>query len=146
MASFDTSTNCVSESFRRVVGEVVKLKVGTRFSALRGIKFDIDSMVDMVTEDLLFGMQANVTAVKGKRSSETKTDRDTVTKLFPKTWFDHFKQDCFPKWLLTKYPADYETVLVEIAKHHTTITTVTRMCPHLHTDPSNKHIEFLVRE
>lgn len=30
----------------------------------------------------------------------------------PKTWWDHFKQDKFPKWLLKRFPAKYENIEV----------------------------------
>lgn len=36
------------------------------------------------------------------------------TLSFPATWFDHFKQDCFPSWLLRKFPAKFKTKNIEI--------------------------------
>ena len=32
----------------------------------------------------------------------------------PTTWWDHFKRDHFPKWLLAKYPAKYTTESVTL--------------------------------
>ena len=34
---------------------------------------------------------------------------ETLAIQTPKTWFDHFKQDHFPKWLLDRYPVEYVT-------------------------------------
>jgi hypothetical protein len=28
---------------------------------------------------------------------------------YPATWWEHFKQDCFPKWLLRRYPPKMKT-------------------------------------
>ena len=39
-----------------------------------------------------------------------QTESKTVTHEFfsPRTWWQHFKKEKFPKWLLKKYPVDFE--------------------------------------
>jgi hypothetical protein len=40
--------------------------------------------------------------------------RHTVS--YPATWWQHFKQDCFPKWLLERFPVQYNSnsVLLDV--------------------------------
>lgn len=43
-----------------------------------------------------------------------KEVRDTATFRTPKTWFQHFKQSCFPKWLLKRFPVDWHEEKIEV--------------------------------
>lgn len=56
----------------------------------------------------------------------------------PKTWFDHFKKDVFPKWLLDMFPVEYET-------HWKTVDlTFSARYPDFH--PANRMECVIVRE
>ena len=37
----------------------------------------------------------------------------TLTVSVPKSWWEHFKKDCFPDWLLRTWPAKFKTVSVK---------------------------------
>lgn len=52
----------------------------------------------------------------------------------PATWWDHFKQQHFPRWALSRWPAKYTKLL------HTSYP----LCPHgAYKWPHAKHIRFL---
>lgn len=57
----------------------------------------------------------------------------------PETWWDGFKKEHFPKWLLKKYPVKMKRVAIKINE--------TRVCPHLPVNTPFKtdklHFEFL---
>jgi hypothetical protein len=35
------------------------------------------------------------------------TEEKTISFKTPKTWWQHFKESCFPKWLLRRFPVKY---------------------------------------
>lgn len=43
-----------------------------------------------------------------------QTETGVVFEDIPKTWFDHFKLEVFPKWLLDKFPARTKTIYKKI--------------------------------
>ena len=62
-------------------------------------------------------------------------DKREVTKRIvshPLTWWDHFKLERFPQWLLARFPARM--------KHHEIECTVdiTRVCPHIAVPRDNR--------
>lgn len=56
------------------------------------------------------------------------------TEQVPTTWWHHFKQDCFPVWLLQKFPVKLRKV------------DGIRACPHLWQGRNEPHVEFLMWE
>lgn len=62
------------------------------------------------TDELNIGMKVDLTAYIYYESMGVYTH----TWTYPTTWWDHFKQECFPKWLLAKYPAKYTTESIEL--------------------------------
>jgi hypothetical protein len=68
---------------------------------------------------------------------ETWTEAVT-TALFPRTWWDHFKERWFPGWLEARYPVRYQSFTLTTHHYH--------VCPHLPSDPKDEHLLFLVYE
>lgn len=55
----------------------------------------------------------------------------------PATWWQHFKESCFPAWLLERFPVEY-------TKRAFTYQKETRLCPHGNFAwGDNSHISFL---
>ena len=82
-------------------------------------------------EDMLIQLQTSV-------YQEDLSSVETLVVRTPKTWFDHFKQDHFPKWLLEKYPVKYNT------ETKTIDLTFSVRYPDFH--PANKMPYVVVRE
>lgn len=70
-----------------------------------------------------------------------KTDRLVPTEIeVPKTWWDHWKLEHGPKWLIRKWPVEYKTISVtkEIHQHY--------VCPHISAkDERWPHIEWMYK-
>lgn len=47
-----------------------------------------------------------------------------VHKSFPKTWWDAFKLRWFPTWLLRRYPAELETIHVDVHEMYPTVPSI----------------------
>jgi hypothetical protein len=56
--------------------------------------------------------------------------------LVPKTWWQMFKGQYFPKWLLTKFPVQNTVIHREFAQYKA-------VCPHLYTDNYDKHLHWM---
>jgi hypothetical protein len=59
-------------------------------------------------------------------------ERVEQTVTYPITWVDAIKSRFFPKWLLRRYPASFNTIPVKII----------RVCPHLIEDRKERHLEW----
>ena len=70
-----------------------------------------------------------------------KVDRLVPTQIdFPATWWDHWKQDHGPKWLVKRWPVEYKTITVtkEIHQHY--------VCPHINAkDDRFPHIGWMYK-
>ena len=68
-----------------------------------------------------------------------KVDRLVPTQIdFPATWWDHWKQDHGPEWLVKRWPVKSKTTFVtkEIHQHY--------VCPHINVkDDRNQHIMWM---
>jgi len=58
---------------------------------------------------------------------------------FPKTWWDAFKIQYFPNWLLNRYPPKIETI-------HIDQPVYAAVCPHLQSDDKSFHLSFMAKE
>ncbi len=72
----------------------------------------------------------------------TEHKRETVDFEIPETWWDHFKQDCFPKWLLKYFP--FKTKKLNMEVHSTWNKYVTRVCPHTASKEERVHLNWIV--
>lgn len=61
-----------------------------------------------------------------------------IDKSWPKTWWDAFKERWFPTWAKLRWPIQYETLQVREKIYKC-------ICPHLGTDPTNTHLEWIYR-
>lgn len=59
---------------------------------------ELESCRNEVINDLVFRLKAELMAEK------LEDRKQTVTFEFPKSWWQHFKQEYFPKWLLNRFP------------------------------------------
>jgi hypothetical protein len=55
---------------------------------------------------------------------------------YPKDWWEAFKERWFPKFLLNRYPVEYE---IKTFKRE----VYTRICPHQSVTPRTSHFHFL---
>lgn len=64
---------------------------------------DVSVTLDAISRKAVLRLAATIYAEK----------HDSVEKVYfskPKTWWDAFKEEFFPAWLLKRYPARYETI------------------------------------
>lgn len=73
--------------------------------------------------------------------SENTSTTITEEYLFlPATWWQQFKVEYFPEWLLKYFPIAKKKYTI-LHEFHTT-----NICPHLETDPTKTHLEFLLSQ
>lgn len=75
----------------------------------------LDVIEDNVIDALVFRLEAEVMTEK----LEDRTQ--TTTFEVPKSWWQHFKQEWFPGWLLKRFPVKFESYFkTVIFKHYAT--------------------------
>src|SRR4030042_1995333 len=97
------------EHLEEIVLKRLKIMVGSQIgqSVLAAARVDIAR--DVIDDDLFIKLQTYLLAEE-LEAQTVEYGGDTVkrTYLFPSTWWQHFKQDYFPDWLLGGFPMQYE--------------------------------------
>jgi len=74
---------------------------------------------------------------------ESVVESDEIDHLsFPATWFEQFKGQYFPRWLLKRFPV----VQKKYPYHRKVITKLMKVCPHLNVKSQYDHLEFFLKE
>jgi hypothetical protein len=80
------------------------------------IKVPLDIKVSEYKNDLYRDMAyqfcVGVQAAIYYEELESKVIQEHSCLVNPKTWWDHFKQDCMPKWFTDMFPIKYETQII----------------------------------
>lgn len=99
---------------------------------LMGINGKVSTYMDSHIKRLVLQLETWILAGEHK---EHYTYRQT-----PKTWWQHFKKEVFPKWLLGKFPVEYDEETIQIKGK-------TYVCPHANVKwPNRKHLEFMTQD
>ena len=63
--------------------------------------------LELVPDKLIGGIRARLSLyIRGEQLQNNTTE---ITFRYPKNWWEHFKKAKFPKWLLKKYPVEYDS-------------------------------------
>jgi hypothetical protein len=66
-------------------------------------------------------------------------EKISVHEKYPADWWQAFKERWFPACLLRRFPVHYKRIDIEERKFGA-------VCPHLHDDPQDKHLTWLVEQ
>lgn len=64
----------------------------------------VSGSLEVILRDRVESLGKELTAFHDLPLEPLKTVQDLATFKTPKTWFQHFKADLFPLWLLKKFP------------------------------------------
>lgn len=70
--------------------------------------------LEIVVRDVAERMGKELVAMVNLPEEHLKTVEDYATFQTPKTWFQHFKNDHFPLWLLRKFPVKYHEEKIKV--------------------------------
>lgn len=82
---------------------------------------------------------------QGETTSETRTVTEKATFQVFASWTDHLKfrlKGKLPPWLAIRLTVRYQVVTKEVSV--TVPVTIIRACPHPYTEPSERHVYFLL--
>jgi hypothetical protein len=96
---------------------------------LRSLRFE--EVHDLVADEIVYTIRAYLLGSNVKREVV-----DSVK--VPETWWDAFKAQYFPYWLLRRFP-DRARYIDENVVH-------THVCPHLNVTEEREHLQFLTPE
>lgn len=90
------------QEFGRVLLSRLK-QVATMCIGEHAIKnMDLRALRDDMTDSIIFSLRTNI-------ATEQLSEREkTVTFKYPSSWWQQFKMQKFPAWLLKKYPVQYK--------------------------------------
>jgi hypothetical protein len=125
-----------AERYKRALFDVINFRVEERLSELelRCSNVRLDAHHDMALRHLVFALDAWAAA-----GQKVEVYVHETTVRWPATWWQHFKQAWFPRWLLRRFPVVTATRVVK-----TKVVTAVNVCPHLTVDPERRHVEFLL--
>ncbi len=72
------------------------------------LKIDRFQREQMLADEFYYQLEAELL------TQELDHRTEGVVFEIPKTWFEHFKKECFPNWLLKKFPVKYNIEKREI--------------------------------
>lgn len=99
---------------------------------------EVYARVDQWAKALVFGLEV---AVPGRIVSQEEAVDHFQSKA-PADWWQSFRERWLPRWWLKRWPVKYR---VE-EKSVVTKTVVYNVCPHLHVQGNERHLQFLLRE
>lgn len=121
-------------AFNRQVAEIVRFTVQSRIGYDIPIEnFEMSRWQDEMVGDMVYRLSQ---AISQTEKTETKEDKETITRECPATWWDHFKMRFFPKW-------KRNMVSEEIVVKTVFTTKVVKICPHIKVPSDSSHFEFL---
>ena len=131
MTERQTTQPIVDRSYQKIVLDRISIRASREVSklALMNTRLSVRKVQygDMV-EKMLVDMERYVLGLKHEIIS--------VHHSCPATWWDAVKERFFPEWMLGRWPVRYKNIDIEQQIYRA-------VCPHLYTDPQEKHIEFL---
>lgn len=106
------------------------------------VDIDVRRVVERWGEELRLFMTARVLKRSLQRDPEETTEHEYVD--VPRDWWQTFKGQYFPEWLLRYFPVLYSPIL---RSTHTVINrTDVHICPHVAVPDTRAHLRFLVGE
>lgn len=117
------------------IREIVAKKIEVKMRQVVSERLCREVTTDVLADDLSGRLEVELRAFMLETKRHHETDKISV----PRTWWDHFKRDVFPDWLLFRYPPKY-------TDHIVTITSLF-VCPHLaiptRNDERDIHFAYL---
>jgi hypothetical protein len=119
--------------FERVTTELIHVHMQRRmpWNMIYDIQFHM-AAAQALSEQLVASLEVYLQSKNHHHEEEKKVME------FPATWWEHFKEAWFSKWLLAKFPVQYKQVYVPVSYK------VTNICPHLPVDKERQHVEWLL--
>ena len=121
--------------YKRYAAEKVRLNVDrsidTREMDATRSRAKMESAFDIAENSMLLQL---TTYMHGMADERVQID-----KKWPKTWWDAFKERWFPKWILSRWPVEYDRIYVDQVIYKA-------VCPHLQDDEQNQHLEWMAFE
>jgi hypothetical protein len=93
------------------------------------LEADVAVAVDLAAAKLVAAYKVDMWGEKQHEYSETRE--------VPSTWWQHFKQTKFPRWLLHRYPVKTYEIVTLTKKYYG------GLCPHVSSEPFAKHAQFI---
>jgi len=91
----------------------IRLYIERRLPNLNLQDADLIIYEDLLTRELCISLEAKIAAgVIGEQEAIVKHRFNAVFRS-PRSWWQHFKLECFPKWLQRRFPVLYHTEIRE---------------------------------
>lgn len=84
--------------FTQVVLEKIRVHCRRDFSELFASTMSFDKVTQIAADEVYFELRGFIYGEK------VHLETQEVVFYEPLSWWQHFKKDCFPKWLLSKFP------------------------------------------
>ena len=121
----------------RLLLKKIEIGVSKRMPGVYFQDVEWETHIDHAANDVVFQLRAFL------YGRESVVESDEIDHLsFPATWFEQFKGQYFPRWLLKRWPV----VQKKYSYHRKVITQVTKVCPHLNVKSQYDHLEFFLRD
>lgn len=123
------------------------IKVGASYKIPKSFidRIRVKVEVDELAAELWVMFEASLASME-HRSVEVENGNTVVinTEMVPLSWWDHFKCDVFPKFLLDRFPPKYR--VIETYLHKTIVNTIkeVNVCPYLDSG-KDEYFKFLIR-
>jgi hypothetical protein len=98
---------------------------------------DFSAVVDSYTRGVVFRFRG---FLYGKEHIIENEKDDYI--MFPESWFQMFKSEFLPHWLLAHFPIKKRKYSFKVK----TIYKVTNVCPHLNIKSDRNHVEWISQE
>lgn len=124
----------------KVIVNKMRMKAGVRISPELMHSLSVERFTNHVADELIYQLEI---LLAGKKETLIKEEKREIGAIsVPTSWWQHFKHDCFPSWLLKHFPPKYErkTIYINEKKYYET----TNICPHVDTSDARPHIEFMM--
>lgn len=136
---FDPTVDYTKSSIKQHIIERVKIEFGKFLPLYTPLDIDVYERINNDVDGFACHVKMHLFGKQLDDQNEYK--KDTVDFEIPKTWWDHFKLECFPKWLLKYFPVHYHKLHTEV--HNTWIKKVTNICPHVSSKDERKHLNWV---
>lgn len=105
---------------------------------------DMDMLAEFVADHLVLQVKSQPWSTQRTYDEDWETYVPVSTIEVPLSWWDHFKDTFFPAWYLKKFPIKTKAIFTQ-AKKVRRVTETIHVCPHIHTDDTRMHMEFMVK-
>lgn len=119
MIQVQTSGDC-NNQFLNSFTEICKVNLAKKFYidsyafegtdefGVIGNNYKYNLILDDISRRMIYSIRRAV------YSNVFETQKKIVFQEYPMTWFQHFKRDCLPKWLIRLFPVKYTKVEKEV--------------------------------